>query len=86
MAVGLNPFAVGMGLDEDTAAFISPDDVIEVRGSGGITVVDPSALEYSSTDQTAVGHPVTFIGVKLHILTRGTRFDLRTRDTDRTHA
>lgn len=82
MAVGLNPFAVGIGLDEDTAAFISPEDVVEVRGSGGITVVDPSSLEYSSADHTAIGHPVTFIGVRLHILTHGTAFDLRTRGAE----
>ena len=49
-AIGYNPFAVGLGLDEDTAAFIGPDDVLEVVGSGAITIVDPSDLEYSSMD------------------------------------
>ena len=29
---------------------IAPDDVLEVVGSGGITVVDPSELNYSSMD------------------------------------
>ena len=33
-ALAYNPFAVGIGLDEDTAAFFGPDDVLEVVGSG----------------------------------------------------
>ena len=49
-ALAYNPFAIGLGLDEDTAAFIGPDDTLEVVGSGAITVVDPSELEYSSMD------------------------------------
>ena len=43
-------FATGLGLDEDTAAFFGPDETIEVVGSGAITVVDPSQLEFSSMD------------------------------------
>src|ERR1700761_7460611 len=39
-ALAYNPFAVGIGLDEDTAAFITPGNSLEVEGSGGITVVD----------------------------------------------
>ena len=39
-ALAYNPFAIGIGQDEDTAAFISPDDVLEVEGSGAVTVVD----------------------------------------------
>ena len=36
-ALAYNPFAVGIGLDEDTAAFIGPDETVEVEGSGGVT-------------------------------------------------
>ena len=43
-ALAYNPFAIGIGLDEDTAAFFGPDDRIEVVGSGAITVVDPAGL------------------------------------------
>ena len=45
-ALAYNPFAVGIGLDEDTAAFIGPDETIEVEGSGGVTVVDASDVSY----------------------------------------
>jgi len=77
-ALAYNPFATGIGVDEDTAAFIGPDDVIEVLGSGGLTIVDPSGLEFSSMADTNMGAPVGLIGVKLHILLAGDRFDLTT--------
>jgi cyanophycinase len=78
-ALAYNPFAVGLGLDEDTAAFVAPDDTLEVVGSGGITVVDPSQIAYSSMDKAHRSDPVSLIDVKLHILIAGGRFDLTTR-------
>jgi cyanophycinase len=79
-ALAYNPFAVGIGLDEDTAAFISPDDNFEVLGSGGITVVDPTHLTYSSMDRARRGEPVSLLGIRLHILVSGGRFDIVSRD------
>jgi cyanophycinase len=70
---------VGIGLDEDTAAFIGPEDTLEVFGSGAITVVDPSDVEFSSMDQAEKGEPVCLIGVRLHVLTRGAGYDLHRR-------
>lgn len=76
-ALAYNPFATGIGVDEDTAAFIGPDDVIEVFGSGGLTVVDPSGIEFSSMADAGMGQPVGLIGVQLHILLAGDRYDLK---------
>jgi cyanophycinase len=80
MALALNPFAVGVGLDEDTAAFLGPDDVIEVRGSGAITFIDPSHVEFSSADHTDRGQPVSLVGMKLHVLAHGASYNLHTRE------
>jgi cyanophycinase len=79
-ALAYNPFAVGIGLDEDTAAFIRPGDDLEVVGSGGITVIDPTNLSYSSMDRARRGEPVSLIGVKLHILIAGGRFEIASRE------
>jgi cyanophycinase len=79
-ALAFNPFAVGIGLDEDTAAFIGPDDVLEVEGSNAVTVVDPSQLESTSMDAVKPGEPVSMIGVRLHVLVRGGSFNLHTRE------
>jgi cyanophycinase len=72
-ALAYNPFAVGIGLDEDTAAFIDEDDELEVVGSGAITVVDVSALTHSSMAQADEGDAICMTGVRLHILTAGAR-------------
>jgi len=79
-ALAYNPFAVGLGLDEDTAAFIRPGDRLDVVGSGGITVIDPTDLSYSSMHLAGRGEPVSLIGVKLHILIAGGQFDAMTRE------
>src|SRR4029077_12741749 len=81
-ALAYNPFAVGIGLDEDTAAFIAPDDRLEVEGTGGVTVVDASGVTYSSIDQAADGQPVCMLGLTLHLLVAGASFDLATRTAD----
>jgi cyanophycinase len=78
-ALAYNPFAVGMGLDEDTAAFIGPDNTVHVEGSGGITVVDAAETQFSSMDSVNEGRPVCLLGLKLHILTQGATFNLHTR-------
>jgi cyanophycinase len=81
-ALAYNPFAVGIGLDEDTAAFIGPDNMLEVEGSGGVTLLDASGIEFSSMDLVAEGQPVCMLGIGLHLLVAGTRFDLSTRKAD----
>ena len=78
-ALAYNPFAVGLGLDEDTAAFIGPDNQIDVVGSGAITVVDASGIEFSSMDRVAEGQPVCMLGIVIHILVAGSTFNLHTR-------
>ena len=78
-ALAYNPFAIGIGLDEDTAAFIGPDNTLEVEGSGAITVVDASRVEFTSMDQADGSEPVCIIGLQLHILTAGATFNLHTR-------
>jgi cyanophycinase len=78
-ALAYNPFTVGIGLDEDTAAFIAPDNTVEVAGSGAITIIDAAGMEYSSMDVAEESQAVCMLGVKLHILVAGAKFNLHTR-------
>jgi cyanophycinase len=78
-AIAYNPFAVGIGLDEDTAAFIGPDETIEVEGSGGVTIVDGSEVSYSSIGEVTDGRPACMLGLRLHVLVAGATFNLHTR-------
>ena len=79
-ALAYNPFAIGLGVDEDTAAFISPDDVVDVVGSGVVTIVDTSDVQFSSIAEARPGEPVTFVGAKVHSLKTGATFNLATRE------
>jgi len=78
-ALSYNPFSVGIGLDEDTAVFIGPDETLEVEGSGGVTVVDASEVSFSSIGEVGEGQPVCMLGLRLHILVAGATFNLHTR-------
>lgn len=78
-AVSFNPFATGVGIDEDTALVFGPDDTFEVIGSGTVTVVDPSEMTYSSMDSAREGEPVSLIGLRVHVLAAGCHYDTTTR-------
>lgn len=78
-AVSYNPFLIGIGLDEDTAAFIDGDNEFTVVGSGAITVIDPSDIEYSSMAEARTGDALTLLNLKLHILSAGSKYNLNTK-------
>ena len=78
-ALAYNPFAIGIGLDEDTAAFIGPDNTLEVEGSGALTVVDAGDLEFSSMAEAGVNQAVCLLGLTVHLLTAGATYNLHTR-------
>ena len=78
-ALAFNPFAIGIGLDENTAGFVAPDETLEVVGSGALTIVDPSELEFSSMARVRKNDPICLIGLRLHILDHGSTFNLQTR-------
>ena len=79
-AVSYNPFATGVGIDEDTALLLFADDTFEVIGSGTVTVVDPSELAYTSMDSVRSGEPVSLIGLRVHLLASGCTYDTQTRE------
>jgi len=76
--IAQSPALLGMGIDEDTAALVSPSGLLEVIGKGSVTILDPSRLE---TDAYEVKRhrPIMISGVILHSLPSGYRFDLRRR-------
>ena len=78
-ALAYNPFAIGLGVDENPAAFISPDDIVEVQGSGSVTVVDPANVRGSTIAEAQPGEALTVVGVQVHVLPSGATFDLSAR-------
>ena len=78
LLVAESPSQLGIGIDEDTAAVISPDGVLEVLGKGTVTVVDGSKAQ-SDAFEVRARRPVLVSGVVLHALPPGYRFDLGAR-------
>lgn len=78
-ALSYNPFCLGIGVDEDTAAFIGADDTVDIMGSGSVTIVDPTHLEFTSVANVAPGDPIDMVGMRVHVLGAGSTFHLKTR-------
>jgi cyanophycinase len=78
-AVAQNPRLLGVGLDEDTAIVVERSECFEVLGSGAIYVVDGHDLSYTNISEASMGRAMSVFGVRLHVLSRGDRFNLKTR-------
>lgn len=76
--VSLNPGLLGIGIDEDTAALMSPDGTLEVVGRGSVLVVDGADLK-SDIHRARGKHPLTVANVTMHFVAEGSIFDLRSR-------
>jgi cyanophycinase len=85
-ALAYNPYPIGLGLDEDTAAFIGPDNVVEIEGSGLVTVLDAHDVEFDSIADAEKGALVSLVNVRLHLLARGATYNLLTREATATAA
>ncbi len=76
--VAQNPSLLGIGIDEDTAGIVTPDQVLEVVGRGSVTLVDGAGAETDAWE--VAGHrPLMISNVVMHSLPAGYRFDLRRR-------
>ena len=79
-AIALNPFLLGIGIDEDTAAFIGPEGLIEIVGSGTVTIMDAGDLKYSSAHSADRNQGLGMLGLKMDILHEGCLYDLNRRE------
>src|SRR3984893_5311566 len=76
--VAQSPSLIGLGLDEDTAAVIDANDILEVIGRGSVTIVDGSDV-VTNAFQTSGHKPMMVSNARLHSLPSGYQFDLRAR-------
>lgn len=75
----MHPELIGLGIDEDTALVIGPGSECEVVGSGSVTVVDGSHLQYTDIHQVPETQLASVLGVTVHMLTKGYRYHIETR-------
>lgn len=78
-AISMHPGALGVGVDENTAAIIEDDSQITVCGRNAITVVDGKNMRATNVAEVTNSRPVAVSGLTIHVLTEGCSFDMRTR-------
>ena len=79
-AVALNPFLIGVGIDEDTAIVLEPSHQMRVFGAGTVTVIDGAKILYTDIHETASeSEPAALLGVQVHLLTHACTFDIDAR-------
>jgi cyanophycinase len=77
--IAQNPSLIGIGVDEDTAAVVAPNRVLEVIGRRSVTIIDGSQSETDAWEVKA-HRPLMISNVVLHSLPSGYRFDLDRRE------
>ena len=78
-AVAQSPRMLGIGIDEDTAVVVESDGTFHAAGSGAVYVVDGHDLSHTNISEVSFNRAMSVFGVKLHVLSSGDRFDMRSR-------
>jgi len=79
-AVAQNPRFLGVGLDENTAIVVEQEQCFRVLGEGAVYVVDGRSVTHSNLTDEDEKRAMSIFNVRLHVLSQGDEFDLRTRE------
>ncbi|HRE42119.1 MAG TPA: cyanophycinase [Ignavibacteria bacterium] len=77
-SVCYNPKNIGIGIDENTAIHIKKNGMLDVLGSGTVTIIDGSEITYNNISEVDEYQPFSVIGLKMHILSSSISFNLNT--------
>ncbi len=83
--VAENPSILGIGIDEDTAIRLFPDNHFEVIGSNSVTVVDGRYIKSSNVSELMPDENLAISNILLHVLPKGYGYNLNTGEVIRTH-
>ena len=78
-AVIINPGQLGVGLGEDTALIVRNGKDAECLGSGMVVIIDGCQIEQTNIAEAEDEHAVFVENLKVHLLVKGCRFDLKSR-------
>ncbi|GAB3811816.1 cyanophycinase [Pontibacter rugosus] len=79
-AITTNPGCIGIGLEEDTAIYVTEGRELEVLGSGLLTIVDGMRLTSTNISEIGSGEPFSVRDLKVHLLAGGERYTIKTYD------
>jgi len=74
--IATNPGCIGLGLEEDTAVFITKGREIEVLGNGIVVLLDGHECTGNTIYDIAPGEVFSIRDLRLHLLAKGQRFTL----------
>lgn len=83
--VAENPEILGIGIDEDTAILVSPDESFKVLGNNAVTVIDGRSIQSSNVSELKPNEILAITNATIHILSSGYGFDFRKREVLRLH-
>lgn len=78
--ISTNPGCIGIGLEEDTAIYITEGSQFRVLGSGLVTVVDGMGITDTNIYEIGTGEPFTVRNMKVHLLSKGECYTIPTYD------
>ncbi len=78
-AISMQPGALGVGVDENTAAIVEEERHITVCGPNAITIIDGKSMKATNVAEVTNSRPVAISGLVIHVLTEGCSFDIKTR-------
>ena len=78
-AISMHPGALGVGVDENTAAIVEDDRHITVIGKNAITLVDGKNMKATNVAEITHSRPIAVSGLMIHVLTEGCSFDMKSR-------
>jgi cyanophycinase len=81
--VAENPEILGIGIDEDTAIKVYPDNHFEIIGTNTVTIIDGTSIKSSNVSELAPNEMLAIIGVMVHTLPKNYGFNLTTREVIR---
>lgn len=74
-----HPDKLGVGVDEDTAIWVRPDDTFEVIGLSSVMVFDATGAKVNRLERETKQDLLGVEGIRMHVLLPGQKFDLKTR-------
>ena len=66
----------GIGISEDTAAFVFPNNTIQIVGSGVVVMIDATNMDYTNYHEITDNQYIATSGIKISFLVHGSKFDL----------
>jgi len=80
-----NPGILGIGIDEDTAIRVYPEEYFEVLGNNAVTVIDGRSIKTTNVSELSPDEILTITNASLHVLAKGHGFDFKRREVIAIH-